>query len=111
MEEPINIEKVMQNPHVVGYTLCGDNIDKNIRRRYQRSDRSTISLHYFHMYAVKNRIDVSILSDISPSPSLSAQAKALSIMPSIEDDIQLRKNIATLLSRVLVNHMVQVLFF
>lgn len=105
LEEPMEIEQVMHNPNVTGYTLCGDNIDKNIRRRYQRSDRSTISLHYFHMYAVKNRIDVSHLSDARPVRILGTKAKAHSIIPSCDDDLQLKKNIAILVSRVLVNHM------
>lgn len=103
VENPVTIGKVMM--HGTGYTLCGDNIDKNVRRRYQRSDKSTISLHYFHMYGVKNRVDVSHLSDVSPSCTLDKKAKAMLVMPSPNDDLQLKKNIAILVSRVLVNHM------
>ena len=56
LEEPVAIKKVACNQHQVGYVLCGDNIDKNVKRRYQRFDQS---LHYFHMYAAKNRVDLS----------------------------------------------------
>lgn len=105
LEPLVTIEKVMRHSDGIGYTLCGDNIDKNVRRRYQRYDKSTISLHYFHMYAVKNRIDVSHLSDVSPLCNLDKKAKALLVMPSPDDDLQLKKNIAILISRVLVNHM------
>jgi hypothetical protein len=87
------------------YTLCGDNIDKSVRRRYQRSDKTTISLHYFHFYGVKNRIDVSHLSNISPARTLNEVAKALLLVPSPADDVKLKKNVATLVSRVLVKHM------
>jgi len=31
-----------------GFRLCGDNIDKSVRRHYLRSDRRNQSLHYFH---------------------------------------------------------------
>ena len=43
------------------FHLCGDNIDKNIKQRYFRTDKpsGTKSLHYFHYYAVKDRIDFS----------------------------------------------------
>lgn len=41
------------------FRLCGDNIDKTIRRRFLRSDISNTSLHYFHSYAVLNRVDFS----------------------------------------------------
>lgn len=104
-EPPVSIKTVMRYSDGTGYTLCGDNIDKNVRRRYQRSDKTTISLHYFHMYGVKNRIDVSHLSDETPSCTLDKKAKALLVMPSCDDDVQLKKNVAILISRVLVNHM------
>ena len=105
VEEPVAIKKVACNPHQVGYVLCGDNIDKNVKRRYQRFDQRTISLHYFHMYAAKNRVDLSQASDKGPTFSLSENAKAKSIMPSIEDDSQLKENITTLISRVLIDNM------
>ena len=43
--------------------LCGDNIDKMVKRRYMRSDKGNLSLHYFHSFAALDRIDVSDLSD------------------------------------------------
>ena len=42
-----------------GYVMVGDNIDKNVQPAFQRLDRTTQSLHYFHSYAVLNRIDTS----------------------------------------------------
>ncbi|SMN01815.1 hypothetical protein SPONN_107 [uncultured Candidatus Thioglobus sp.] len=104
-EKPVTIAMVLRYLQQIGYTLCCDNVDKNIRRRFQRSDRGTISLHHLHIYGVKNRVDCSHLSEDSPSCSLDANAKALLVMPSCDDDLQLKKNIAILISRVLVNHM------
>ena len=47
------------------YILCGDNIDKIIRRQYLRADSNAraTSLHYFHFYAEKDRIDFSDLGE------------------------------------------------
>lgn len=89
-----------------GFRICGDNIDKTIRTRYMRSDRKNSSLHYFHSYAVLNRIDASSLSDENPDiHQLDGKVVANSILPSQNDDAALKKNIAKLISRVLVENL------
>lgn len=52
--------------HWTGFRIVGDNVDKNVRPRYQRLDYQTQSLHHFHSYACLDRIDFSGLSDSSP---------------------------------------------
>ena len=89
------------------YQLCGDNIDKTVKRRYVRADKSaTTSLHYFHFYAIKDRID---FSDLSEEPihcdHYDKHQVALSLLPSPEDDIAIRKNICVLLSRILFSNL------
>lgn len=42
------------------YKIVGDNIDKNITPSFQRLDHQTKSVHYFHAFAVKDRIDFQI---------------------------------------------------
>ncbi len=42
-----------------GYKIVFDNIDKNVKPRYMRSDSQIKSLHYVQSYAVRNRIDFS----------------------------------------------------
>ena len=89
-----------------GYRICGDNIDKNVRARYMRSDKKNLSLHYFHSYAVLNRIDASSFSDTVPDTSnLNVDVVANSLLPSPSDDIAIRGNIAKLISRVLVENL------
>ena len=88
-----------------GYRLCGDNIDKTVRPRYMHSDKRNQSLHYFHSYAVQNRVNVSNLSDSPVNITLSPERMATSILPSIEDDSKLKCNMAVLVSRVLASHM------
>ena len=53
-------------PKLKTYKLVKDNIDKTIKPR--RIDSQTQSLHYFHTYAVRNRIHVSHFSDRASVP-------------------------------------------
>ena len=53
------------------FKLVGDNIDKNVRPRYLRSSiHRTESLHYFHSYAVRDRIGFNELPHKQPSSCL-----------------------------------------
>ncbi len=95
------------DPKQLGFKLVGDNIDMRVRARYMRKEEyRDQSLHYFHSFAVQNRIDHSNYSDEHPDTCLdSPQRRAKSLLPSKEDDATLRDNIATLVSRVLVDNM------
>ena len=90
-----------------GFRICGDNIDKTVRRRHMRSDRGNISLHYFHSIAVENRVHFSMLSDSRPDNSGVSNFRrvARSIQPTLSDDTVMRRNFATLVSRVLTKRM------
>ena len=89
-----------------GFRFCGDNLDKNVHRRHLRSDKRNQSLHYFHLYAVENRIDVSELSDVSPNISeiTDINTATISLLPKRGDDKIIRENIAVLISRVLYHY-------
>ena len=87
-----------------GYKIVGDNLDKNIKPRYKRIDHQTQSLHFFHHFAVKDRIDLSSVSD-DPSPYIDVPVSDLPIdalLPSVPDHQTLMHNFAILVSRVLV---------
>ena len=45
------------------YKLLGDNIDKKVKPTDMRADHQSKSLHYFNMYAVQDRVDLSHLSN------------------------------------------------
>ena len=79
-----------------GFKLVGDNIDKNFRRSFYRHDRKTISMHAFHMYAVKDRIDFSSLSDVAPTGAKVDVTKLLIDQTQVDE---LNKHVVTLLSR------------
>ena len=94
---------VSSNNKSLGFRLCGDNLDKTIQRRHARLDRVNKELHCFNSYAVRNRVDISQLSDEVPHYPL--HIDVYSILPSPLDDNTLSSNIATLVSRVLCKHM------
>ena len=74
--------------NAIGYAATGNNIDMNLRPSYQRQDRTTQSLHYFHSYAERNRIDISEMSDKHPS---SIDISPNNILPS-QSDIEIVTN-------------------
>ncbi len=92
------------NPEL--YCLCGDNIDITVKPRFMRTDKhKTTSLHYFHSYAVQNRIDFSDLSETVPMALVvDVHQLAASLLPTPDDDVALRNNIAVLVSRILVTN-------
>ena len=109
-EQSVPIQTIQGLPFQLrhcGYRICGDNIDKMIRRRHLRSDRENISLHYFHSFAAENRVNFSEFSDIRPDNSGITYLNnvALSIQPTESDDLALRKHFAVIVSRILCKKM------
>ena len=89
-----------------GYKLVGDNIDKTVKPRHMRIDRQARSLHYFHSYAVKDRINSCDLSDVSSSsqcPPIDELCSA--ILPSPTDQEVLRSHFAIHIARILVDNL------
>lgn len=79
-----------------GFKLVGDNLDKNFRRRFQRVDYQTQSFHFFHLYALLDRIDLSQISDDDPK---SVMIQVEKVLPDGSDIDLLRKNLSILISR------------
>ena len=70
-------------------------MDKNIKPSFTRIDTSTLSLHYFHSYALLDRVDLSGVPDISPPGACDLSA----LLPSSEDVAALKKRFVVLISR------------
>ena len=81
------IDDRISNCDWTGFKLVGDNVDKNVRQSFQRIDRMTRSLHYFHSYAVLDRIDLSGLSDHQEVKEIDAYT----LLPNSED-LKIMKN-------------------
>ena len=92
----------------LGYEVVGDNIDKGMKARYMRYDaHCNKSIHYFHSFAVLNRVDFSSLPDEYANMCLNHPYKvALSLLPSADDDRALRKLfvVHTCISSILFTH-------
>ena len=78
-----------------GYVMVMDNIDINVRRSFQRIDRTTESFHFCHAYAVLNRIDTSPLDDGPSSGVLSYKT----VLPDACDLQRIMNDFRVLVSR------------
>ena len=88
-----------------GFKICGDNIDKGVHCRHMRFDRQMQSLHYFHSYAVRDRVDCSNLADDPPSTTPTARDVISKVLPTDEDDTIIHDEFAILVARILCKHM------
>ena len=90
-----------------GYKIVGDNLDRNIKPRYRRLDQQTVSLHCFHYYTVRDRIDISGIPDeYKPSFYTAASKLPLDVLlPSSSDHLAMVHNFGILVSRVLVEEL------
>lgn len=78
--------------------------DKHVKPREMRIDAQASSLHYFNIYAVQDRLDVSSLPDDAALPDLPS-VRYEDVLPNHDDDIALKTNFAVLIGRVLKKHM------
>ena len=86
------------------FKLVGDNINKEVQPRDMRGEHQSRSLHYFHSYAVCDRINVADVSDIVTSPDIS-QVDLTEILPTPSDNQALLSNYTLLIFRVLRKYM------
>lgn len=80
-----------------GKKYVGDNVDYNVKPSFQRQERHTgQSLHHFHGYAARDRVNLSMCSDTQPSL---VQPDPGMLLPSDSDLSALKKELTTLTSR------------
>ena len=82
------------------FKIVGDNIDKKVKPRYMREDRQAQMLNNFHLYAVRDRVNMSELSEELPSLRAFEELKFQDILPSCNDRDEMLKNYVTLFARV-----------
>lgn len=88
-----------------GFKIFGDNIDKCVHCRHMQIWKQTQSLHYFHSYAVQDRVGCSNLSDDPKSSPATAKDDIDTVLPTVEDDAILHHDFAILVARILCKHM------
>ena len=95
-----NAESSLSTWH--GFKVVGDNVDKTIKPRHMREDRQTKSVHYFQIYAVKDRVNLSGSSEEPQTPGKNPPLGE--ILPSLEDNQALTTNLTTIVTRILADH-------
>lgn len=86
------------------FKLVGDNVDKNVKPRNMHSDRQTQSLHFFNVYAVADRIDLSHKSNNVALVDYD-EVDLSKLLPTADDEKAIHMNFCTLISRLLVKYM------
>ncbi|KAL5509146.1 hypothetical protein EMCRGX_G004456 [Ephydatia muelleri] len=89
------------NEEWYGFRLVRDNVDKNVKPRDMRLNSQTTSLHYFHTYAVKDRICFSHLST-DPIEIVQDSINFEMFYPTVGDNTELVSNLETLVARMFV---------
>jgi len=79
-----------------GYKFVGDNLDKNLRPSFQCNEKRGLSVHCFHGYAVKDRINFGHLSELCPVQSSSPDP--VMFVPSDADVMALKEEFGILVS-------------
>ena len=78
-------------------------MDSKVKPRHMRSDQQSTDLHYFHLYATRDRVDLSDASNeppsINPDPILS------DLLPSDSDVEAMMSNFGILVARILIQYM------
>ena len=78
-------------------------MDSKIKPRDMRSDRQSTDLHYFHLFATRDRVDLSDFSNeppsINPDPILS------DLLPSDSDVESMMSNFGIVVARNLIQYM------
>jgi len=78
-----------------GYKAVIDNFDKNIRPSFQRFDHGTVSKHWIHAYAVRDRVDLSMFTDNAITNGIDFKT----LLVSATDVAQLENDSIILMSR------------
>ena len=86
------------------FKLVGDNLDKTVKPREEVGDNHKQVLHYFQSYAVRDRIDLSNFEDAPSLPDLKT-ANVKDVLPTEADTTSLKKNFATLASKIVRKYM------
>ncbi|CAC5407725.1 unnamed protein product [Mytilus coruscus] len=82
------------------YQLIGDNLDKNILPSYRTSDRKTVSLHLFNIFAIVDRVQpVSLVME----ENLQSDLSVLDFLPSVEEQVKLKKELIFIISTSIIN--------
>ena len=87
-----------------GFKIVGDNIDIDIRPQHQTIDTRTQLLHYFHAFAVLDRIDLSSQSEVRPDVN-PHEFDLQTLLPTSEDIQKLKSNFQVYISQIITEYL------
>jgi L1 cell adhesion molecule like protein len=106
--EPVHVWRQQivapSNGYSKRFVIVGDNIDKRVNPRDMRIDRQAQSLHYFHSYAVRNRVPSSHLDGTHAQCDIK-RLPISTFLPTLEDCTAICDNYIVLVSRIIVKHL------
>jgi L1 cell adhesion molecule like protein len=86
VESVIPETRTSSHEHSTSYKLVGNNVDIIVTPRYMRTDCKVKSLHYYHLYTVKDRINTESFPIRLPSSLNDINDIVKSFLPSLSDD-------------------------
>ena len=86
------------------FQLIGDNVDIEKHASHQTLEKRNQNHHWFHIMAVRDRVEDKILSDIKPKADIK-KLPLHTFLPSVEDCQHLHKEFVILAVRVLVENL------
>ena len=103
----INATSLCTIRHPLSFSMLGDNLDQNVKARCIISDsHQNKSLHFFHLCAVRDRIDFSKLPNHHMIGCLNSPHNHVKeLLPTAADYSALHKNFFMSLSHLLNNNM------
>lgn len=106
-QEIMNIRNSWGSGGKIKYQIIGDNWDKNILPSYRTSDRKTLSLHLFHVYAIVDRV----IPNAQPGSSChrNGEIEISAFLPSVQDQEKLMKELIFLYSTSVIENNPQML--
>lgn len=88
----------------ISYSVVGDNLDRSIDPRFMTANLQRKSFHFFHSYALLDRVNCSHLAWDKPLGDV-GQLPPTAFLSSAEECAKLRSNYAILVARVMVEKM------
>lgn len=102
MDEVRLLQKEINSNRPRGYQIIGDNIDLMIKVRHQASDKPNKSIHWFHLNAVKDRVNGNECSDNEPLRKVQ-EVEQWEVLPSSKENQDLLHDFIPLVARVIVD--------
>jgi len=91
-------------PSISTFKIVGDNLDIYIKPRSETLSCHADSKHFFHMFAVKDRIDNEMYNDSTETVDMES-VDVSSVLPTEDDLIALKKNLGILVCRLVRRNM------